>query len=155
MQLIILDFEASSLSDGSYPISVGVIVNGEARYWLIKPRTGWIDWSLESQAIHGIKRSSLLEHGIDVSVVYYELKTLLGGAPVIYSDNPYWESRWLRCLGKFDCEVRHIHELLPASAQLSWAVCLDHQFKLQRLTRHRADHDAYAIHLALAAMLGN
>jgi len=52
----ILDFEASSLSDTSYPISAGLAIDDQAYYWIIKPEPEWIDWSLESQAVHGLKR---------------------------------------------------------------------------------------------------
>ena len=46
----ILDFEASSLSDGSYPITAGLVTNGQIKYWIIKPQPDWIDWSLASQS---------------------------------------------------------------------------------------------------------
>lgn len=39
----ILDFEASSLFDCSYPISAGLIVNGQKYHWLIKPKPEWVD----------------------------------------------------------------------------------------------------------------
>ena len=34
----ILDFEASSLSDNSYPISAGLVIGGYVHYWVIKPK---------------------------------------------------------------------------------------------------------------------
>lgn len=145
----ILDFEASSLSDCSYPIAAGLVINGEVNYWIIKPQPDWIDWSLASQSIHGIKRSYLIEHGVDASQVYHEMKSLLCNSPIIYSDNPYWESRWLGCLGKFDCEVKDIRELLITSLHANFSACFAHQFTKHRLIRHRADHDAYAMCLSI------
>jgi hypothetical protein len=148
----ILDFEASSLSDGCYPITAGLVVNGEVNYWIIKPQLDWIDWSLASQSIHGIKRSYLMEHGVDASQVYDEMKSLLCNSPIVYSDNPYWESRWLGCLGKFDCEVRDIRELFPKSLHDHFSVCLENQLVVNKLTRHRADHDANALFFAVSEL---
>jgi hypothetical protein len=151
----ILDFEASSLSDGSYPITAGLVINGEIKYWIIKPQPGWIDWSLASQSIHGIKRSYLMEHGLSALQVIEEMKSLLSNNPIVYSDNPYWESRWLRCLGMFDCEVRDIRELLASSLQANFSACLKHQFLMHQLTQHRADHDAYAMYMAVSELRGS
>lgn len=150
----ILDFEASSLSDCSYPITVGLVVSSEIKHWIVKPQPDWIDWSLASQSIHGIKRSYLMEHGLSASQVTEEMKMLLRNHPIIYSDNPHWESRWLRCLGTFDCEVRDIRELLTASLHASFPTYLDRQFAIHGLTRHRADHDAYAMYLAVSELRG-
>lgn len=151
----ILDFEASSLSDGSYPISVGLVVDGKIKYWVVKPKSDWVDWSLTSQAIHGIPRSFLMEKGTDALIVYAELKAALFGCEVIYSDNPYWEARWLRCLGQFDCEIRDVRDLVPATSSAVWSTNLDHQFASHDLTRHRADHDAYALYLSVSQLRAN
>lgn len=70
----VLDFEASSLSDGGYPITEGLVINGELRYWAIKPELEWIDWYLASEAIHGIKRSELIDAGIPAFEVCVQMK---------------------------------------------------------------------------------
>lgn len=141
----ILDFEASSLSDCGYPISTGLVVSGQIHHWLIKPKPEWIDWSLASQAIHGMKRSYLIENGLDVQLVYDEMKRVLAGFDVIYSDNPYWESRWLSQLGRFDVEVKDIQQLIPCHHKDSWKTIFEQQFQKHLLVRHRADHDALAL----------
>ena len=74
---------------------------------------------------------------------------------IVYSDNPYWESRWLNCLGEFGCEVRDIRELLATSEHANFSACLKHQFLVHRLTRHRADHDAYAMYMAVSKLRGS
>ena len=150
----ILDFEASSLSDGSYPISAGLIIQGKAHYWVIKPQPDWVDWSLPSQAIHGIKRSELEELGTPATEVFKQMAELLNDVPTIYSDNPYWESRWLQCLGKFACEVRDIRELIPSETRQDWADSLEQTFTINQLRRHRADHDAYAMYLTVLRLSG-
>lgn len=144
-----LDFEASSLSDCSYPISVGLVTNGDVYYWIIKPKPEWIDWSLESQVIHGLKRSYLVEQGIDANVVYQEVRKILEGESTVYSDNPYWERRWLSALGHFDVEVADVKALIPDEHQSHWQEVFQEQYQKHNLTPHRADHDALAISLTL------
>lgn len=143
----ILDFEASSLSDCSYPISVGLIVNGQIHHWLIKPKPEWIDWSLASQAIHGMKRSYLIENGLEVQRVYDEIMQALVGYDAVYSDNPYWESRWLSQIGSFDVEIKDIQRLIPSHHKESWKTIFEQQFQKHFLMPHRADHDALALAL--------
>lgn len=145
----ILDFEASSLSDCSYPISVGLVINGDVYYWIIKPKQEWIDWSLESQVIHGLKRSYLVEQGIDANVVYQEVRKILEGVSTVYSDNPYWERRWLNALGHFEVEVADVKALVPDEHQSHWQEVFQKQYQKHNLTPHRADHDALAISLTL------
>jgi len=145
----ILDFEASSLSDCSYPISAGLRVGSTLKYWLIKPRPHWIDWSLASQAIHGMKRSYIADNGMDVDQVYVEMKSLLDQFDVIYSDNPYWERVWLSHLGDFNLDIRDIQELIPQHNKWCWKENLEKQFQANNLTHHRADHDALALSLAV------
>jgi hypothetical protein len=145
----ILDFEASSLSDCSYPISAGLIVNGQIHHWLIKPKPEWIDWSLESQAIHGMKRSYLIETGLDVDHVYDEMNRTLAGFDVVYSDNPSWESRWLSHLGRFNVEIKDIQQLIPSHHKGLWKTIFEQQFQKHLLVHHRADHDALALALTI------
>lgn len=62
---IFIDFEASSLSEQSWPIEVGlarlegkrVVIESK----LIRPRPDWseFDWNEKSAAVHGIPRSDL------------------------------------------------------------------------------------------------
>lgn len=145
----ILDFEASSLSDCSYPISAGLIVSGQIFHWLIKPKPEWVDWSLASQAIHGLKRSHLIEHGMDTQHVYEELNCALTGFDAVYSDNPYWEFRWLSQLGKFNIEIKDVELLIPPAHKNSWKTTFEQQFQKHNLVQHRADHDALALALSI------
>jgi len=104
--LIFLDFEASSLSDYSWPIELGIawitpeqLVKSEAK--LIRPRHEWprSDWSRRSEAIHGIALKEVESDGTDASAVagWYLEQTI--GKKVI-SDNPRWEALWLKRLLK-------------------------------------------------------
>ena len=151
----ILDFEASSLSDTSYPISAGLVVADKVYYWVIKPQPDWIDWSLESQAIHGLKRSFIEEHGMPVHQVYTEITEKLNGYQVIYSDAPAWEGLWLQRLGAFNLRIADIGELIGIDQREGFSSELAKTFASHKLTQHRADHDALAIALTVSKLRGN
>jgi len=140
----ILDFEASSLSDTSYPISAGLIVEGKVYYWIIKPKPDWIDWSLQSQAIHGLKRSYIEVHGLPADQVFSEISELLTGHNIIYSDAPDWESMWLSRLGKLNTKIDSIFNLIKMNKK-TFSNELLSNFKSHHLIQHRADHDVIAI----------
>ena len=60
--IVFLDFEASSLSKHSYPVEIAwVFEDGRSRSFLIKPKSGWTDWSADAEKIHGISRDRLQE----------------------------------------------------------------------------------------------
>lgn len=94
-----LDFEASSLSDRSWPVEVGLswLDSGEIRTWssLIRPAVGWnlSEWSAQSAAIHGIPLESLQDAPPVSKVAEAFLSILAGKVPV--SDAPEFETRWL------------------------------------------------------------
>lgn len=149
----ILDFEASSLSDTSYPISAGLIVEGTVYYWIIKPKEDWIDWSLQSQAVHGLKRSYIEEHGMPADQVFAEIMEVLIKHTVIYSDAPSWEAMWLRRLGKADISIENISHLIGGNKEAFSNQLIDN-FKLHQLTHHKADHDALAIAITIKQLQG-
>lgn len=95
----ILDFEASSLSQESWPIEVGLswIANGHVQTWssLIRPDPAWDigDWSQQSAEVHGIPLSDLENAPSAAEVVEAFLNALEGRKSV--SDAPEFEARWL------------------------------------------------------------
>ena len=99
--IMTLDFEASALQLGSFPIEVGVAIgNGEKIIQtfttLIQPRPEWLDsgvWSKQSQAIHGIEAAQLAR-GMPANEVCSALDRLLHGAAV-YVDGGYFDAYWL------------------------------------------------------------
>ena len=97
-ELLFVDFEASSLSQASWPIEVGVawIEEGRARSWssLIRPAVEWPaeDWSIASEAVHGIKRSELERAPAAEDVAAEFLQRCRG--KILISDMPEFESRW-------------------------------------------------------------
>lgn len=145
----ILDFEASSLSDNSYPISAGLVIAGHVHYWLIKPKYNWIEWSPKSEAIHGLSREFIETHGVPADKVLQEISEKLKGYAVVYSDNPEWEAMWLGRLGTLDIKIISIYTLIKHRQREQFPLRLDVNFLKNSLDRHRADHDALAIALTV------
>lgn len=97
MTVVFLDFEASSLNQGSYPIETGwTNAGGEPESYLIAPAAEWTDWSYASQAVHGLTQDDLTLRGRPVSeVAARALEALAGPGVVVASDQPRWEQLWL------------------------------------------------------------
>lgn len=94
--MYIIDFEASSLSPGSYPIEVawGDSLKTVTSY-LLNPvkMKNWTDWSSKSCGFHGITRDRLLQKGRDPKQVARQMIEALAGKPV-YSDEPRFDTMW-------------------------------------------------------------
>lgn len=98
-----LDFEASSLCEGSWPVEVGlswIATDGKilTREWKIRKEPDWSEdaWSAASAKIHGISRASL-EHAMAAGDVAQQLATAAEGMTVV-SDAPKYDEYWLKCL---------------------------------------------------------
>lgn len=100
LPVAVLDYEASSLSDNSYPIEAGwAIITSDLSVSsgsiLIRPHRRWADWSRTSERIHGLSREALIEEGIDCRTVAERLGTLFGELPgPVLSADPDYESFW-------------------------------------------------------------
>ena len=106
--LIVLDFEASSLSDISYPIEVGVAlalkVDGPLRVWssLIQPGRDWTfrqDWDPAAERVHHIP-PALLATGQTPSEVAKALNAIIGPVGQAYCDGGHYDGLWLERLFK-------------------------------------------------------
>lgn len=92
-----IDFEASSLSPNSYPIEVAWNhSDGSIESHLISPAdvSEWTDWSAGSQAVHGLTRQELIEHGKSPSWVCRRMKESISHQ-VLYSDEVQFDEMWL------------------------------------------------------------
>ncbi len=93
-----LDFEASSLDSGSFPIEIAwVNETGHGEHYLIYPLRNWTNWSAQSEKIHGISYATLTSNGTPAEVVARRAYTVLRGQE-IYSDNRAFETYWLSLL---------------------------------------------------------
>ena len=148
----IIDIEASGFGLGSYPIEIGVIDKQQKPFCcLVRPQPGWQHWSEEGQAIHGIRRETLFDHGVDVTKIANQLNDMFRGQTV-YSDAWGHDFSWLNLLfhaanipRKF--KLDSIVSLLSQAQLDSWnKTKLEVQIELDQ-GRHRASIDAKIIQL--------
>ena len=111
MPYVFLDFEASSLSNQSYPIEVGWVGedgNGEAH--LIRPAPDWTDWDASAAVVHGITRAQLQREGEPHEQVCARLLELFSHNTVLASA-PSWDGHWLSMLLRASGHPRHLVRL--------------------------------------------
>jgi len=149
--LFYIDFEASSLSPGSWPIEIGMawIEGGGVQSWssLIQPDPSWDmeDWSQSSAIIHNISLEELRAAPTAVEVAEEVRTRLIGKTPI--SDNPEFEARWMRKLLKLieapSSEFLD-YDLIVHSACHGHPAALDQAYRCLRRSRvpHRAQKDA-------------
>jgi DNA polymerase III epsilon subunit-like protein len=102
-QLVFIDFEASGLGRGSWPIEIGIAEvrpDGSARFQsnLIRPHSSWPDnlWSPASAQIHGIPRERL-DSAHPAEIIAAEYIELIAGKTLV-SDAPEFDGPWLEKL---------------------------------------------------------
>jgi len=96
--IAVIDFEASGLTDESYPISVGVYTPNEKYYALIKPVKGWTYWSWQAQAeAHKINRPTIERQGKPVQEVAENLNALAEKYTLV-CDSSYHDGFWCQRL---------------------------------------------------------
>ncbi|HKV38252.1 MAG TPA: hypothetical protein VJX67_03500 [Blastocatellia bacterium] len=92
-----LDFEASSLSDRSYPIEVAwSMEDGSIESHLISPATilEWDDWDPEAEKVHRLSRVEIVRNGERPTWVSARMNERLSGKTV-YTDAPAFDGFWL------------------------------------------------------------
>lgn len=99
----VVDFEASSLSDESWPIEAGVAwltPEGRVQSWssLIRPADSWpeLDWSEEAAAVHGIDRMAL-QDALPFEQVAEALLHKIAGRRLV-ADAPDHDRAWMNRL---------------------------------------------------------
>jgi hypothetical protein len=108
---VFLDFEASSLSDDSYPIEVAwVFEDGASETHLIRPAPSWTDWDPQAAATHGYSRAALLADGEPNDAVARRLVERLAGH-VLFASAPSWDGKWLSVLLRSAGFPRHLVRL--------------------------------------------
>lgn len=125
--MIFIDFEASSLARGSYPIEIawgGVDVRVQS--YLIRPSERWIEashlWSYEAEEAHGLSIEFVIDNGCDLAEVAHKAVVSLGSHDAVYSDNPVYDQAWLDILckeagiGNASIEIQNFNELLSSFA---------------------------------------
>ncbi|WP_448327665.1 3'-5' exonuclease [Sulfitobacter sp. M13] len=146
----ILDFEASSLSDDSWPIEVALswLDVGGVHTWssLICPAPDWslAEWSPQSAAVHNIPLSDL-KSAPSVSDVMQAFSKVLGARRLL-SDAPEFEKRWLIKLFRADGrdEIPPVGDYHEISSKLYSGYALDMLYETleRRAAPHRAGPDS-------------
>jgi hypothetical protein len=155
----VIDIEASGFGAGSYPIEVGTVLSdGTAYCSLISPEPDWRHWDPGAEAIHGIQRDTLREHGKPAAAVAQALNGLLRGRTV-YTDAWYHDYQWLaRLFDAADAQpafrLEDLRKLLDDGAQARWHDTREQVAQALHLTRHRATNDAKVLQQTLLAVLG-
>ena len=95
---VFLDFEASSLSDRSYPIEIAwVFDDGRSQSHLIAPAPDWDDWNDAAEQIHGLSRETLVRDGVPHDIVARQMVEALTGH-ALFASAPSWDGKWMSVL---------------------------------------------------------
>jgi len=146
----IIDIEASGFGRKSYPIEVGLAMpDGKTHCFIISPQDHWTFWDEEAEAVHGITRELLMEHGREPIDVCNSLNQLLLGQRV-YSDAWSHDISWLGKL--FDLiqvpqlfQMDSLRTLMSEEQVIHWHPTKDVVIGELNLNRHRASSDAMII----------
>lgn len=124
---IFLDFEASSLASGSYPIEVAWGSSEDSiDSHLISPAgiATWTDWSNAAQQLHGLTREQLLSEGKQPIWVARRMNEQLAGQ-IVYTDNPDYDGFWLEQLFKRSAGLKPSFRLAHVDGLLVGLICSD------------------------------
>lgn len=146
----IIDIEASGFGRRSYPIEVGLAMpDGKSHCFIISPADHWTFWDEKAEAVHGITRELLMEHGREPIDVGKDLNQLLAGQRV-YSDAWCHDISWLGKL--FDLiqvpqlfRLDSLRTLMSEEQVAQWHPTKDAVIEELNLDRHRASWDALII----------
>ncbi|OYU98541.1 MAG: hypothetical protein CFE45_16100 [Burkholderiales bacterium PBB5] len=153
-QRCVIDIEASGFGRHSYPIEVGYVRDdGQAWCSLIQPADDWLHWDASAELVHGITRTSLLQHGRSVHEVALQLNDHLAGRTV-YCDGWAHDYAWLNLL--FDAaglvprfKLESVNHLLDDARLARLDAERQQAFAALGIGRHRASSDARALQWAL------
>ncbi|MGF1714418.1 hypothetical protein [Photobacterium chitinilyticum] len=156
-----LDFEASGLSDQSYPIEVGYsLPDGSGNSLLINPLTAsdvWQYWDdFAEHEIHQISRQELHRKGLQVVEVCQHLNAALGQYEYVFCDSQ-WDLFWLG-------RLYHAAHMRPSFMLTEIGHWLMQENGIERArfqlaleeqgpVKHRAMHDAQQIRLAITQLM--
>ncbi|WP_186392807.1 MULTISPECIES: hypothetical protein [unclassified Pannonibacter] len=120
---IVIDFEASSLNDGSYPIEFGYCdLDMNSGGFLIRPETEWTDWHPEAASAHGIPRELLFASGIPAHEAAERVNYMADGGRSFLCDGGASDQRWYEVLFRATGVVPEIMTLRDFDFRLSTAV---------------------------------
>jgi hypothetical protein len=164
--LYTIDFEASSLEPGGYPIEVGIalwpLLNEPIFGWssLIRPTDDWLqhgDWSRASREVHGIRQSELIASGQPPLEVTRAINEALAQSGIVWCDGGRYDAQWAHSLFK----AASLKFAVPLG---NWGILINmlgstardraHQWRERTPAKHRAREDAEHLLLELAYAVG-
>jgi hypothetical protein len=155
MQLpTIIDIEASGFGRGSYPVEVGfVTADGALFCGLVCPEPDWLHWDDGAEALHGISRALLQQHGKPARWMAEQLNARLRGQ-VVFCDGWGHDYTWLARLYdavelRMSFKLDDLRKLLSEDEAARWKGVTEAVRARQQLTRHRASSDARVLQVAL------
>ena len=107
MNYIVIDIEASSLGQNSYPIEFAWGSPSRViQSFLINPTriSSWTDWSVSSQNIHNISYSDLLKEGVTPRKAWNTIVQLFA-CHHVYSDKPSYDASWLHAFSALNTDT--------------------------------------------------
>lgn len=155
----VIDVEASGFGAGSYPIEVGcALPDGRSYCALIRPVDEWTHWSASAEAVHGISREMLLEHGLPPLSVAIRLNTLLGSG-TIYTDAWEHDYAWLATLHEAarvppTYRLEHLVRITPMVEARLWNEIRADVERSLKVRRHRASADARVLQMTWMCVMG-
>ena len=150
----VIDIEASGFGRHSYPIEIGYArEDGQVWCTLVRPAAEWLHWDPAAEAVHGIPRSALLQHGRALHEVAQRLNDDLGGRTA-YCDGWAHDYAWLGAL--FEAaglvprfRLESVNKLLDDAGMARLDLLRHDAFEALGIARHRASSDARALQWAL------
>ena len=153
----ILDVEASSFGQGSYPLEVGyVLEDGAWKCMLVRPAPDWNHWTPAAEELHGIRRTDLLEYDLLPAVVADALNHHLGGRTLysgVWGHDDSWLARLYDAAGRAPAfRLESLQALLTESEIAHWRTLKEPVAVTSGLPRHCACTDARLLQAAVGKL---
>ncbi|MGE0386877.1 MAG: hypothetical protein AB7Q97_19295 [Gammaproteobacteria bacterium] len=146
----IIDVEASGFGAASYPIEIGLALEGDRKFCtLILPAPDWTHWDEEAEKVHRVARDILETYGRPMQEVTAQLNAMLRGR-TLYTDAWVVDKPWLIKLfhaagTSMQFSVSPLEVILSERQMALWKQTRERVAADARLRRHRASHDAWII----------
>jgi hypothetical protein len=147
---LILDVEASGFGGHSYPIEIGLALEGGGKFCtLITPAPDWTHWDDSAEQVHRVSRDILQTYGKPIKEVAQFLNEILSGKTV-YTDGWVVDKPWLTTLFyaagvPMEFTVSSLEMILSEAQMASWHETKDKVIVDLELRRHRASFDAVIV----------
>lgn len=147
---LIVDVEASGFGGESYPIEIGIALEGGAKFCtLIMPAPDWNHWDDDAEKVHRVSRDILETYGKPMKDVAMFLNEILEGKTT-YTDGWVVDRPWLTILFhaagvQMNFTVSSLEMILSPEQMAVGHDIKDEVIEDMELRRHRASYDAVII----------